>query len=696
MHPRYDSAWLKSLTFIALLGACSSPSDDGNGSADAGQPGIDALSDCTDSDGDFISDFHEGPDGTDTDGDGTADIADSDSDGDNREDSFEAGDNDPCSTPSDTDSDGIPDFRDTDSDGNGILDSDEQSGDSDGDGIPDIYDLDDDGDSISDVEEIGDPNDPNDTDGDGTPDWRDDDADGDGIPDIVEGSLDWDDDGIPSAADVDSDGDGIPDAIEAGPDPTMPVDADGDGFDDYADPDSDNDGLSDGQEDTNQDGVLDPGESDPTQEDTDMDGFPDVVEWAAGTDPSDPNSVLDADDFFFLLPYESDPNSAILEEGNLDFSTTIIKADVFFEIDTTGSMGGVITTLQDSLQSLIVPNLDAVIDDAAMGVASFRDFPLGGFGSGGDLPFLLGQRITTSITDVQNGLNGLFAAGGSDIPESGLEALYQTVTGEGVAWFSGTVGSVPKFDALEGYDPARGHGLLSGAGFRAGALPIVVHATDAPYHEGEEYIAAGVTEAHTRDDAVAAAQAMGARFIGLITQGQNKEPLKSIARDTGALVSPEAWGPFETQCHTGLLGALEPPDVDGLCPLVFTMGFNGGGVDLQIVEGIESLVRFAALDISGLPVADPNELPMINTARFITAITPVGPPPPGSVISGDVFENVLPGQPVRFTVTAQNTFFPGGRQARLFRVTIRVMGSSVTVLDERDVFIVVPAATFIP
>lgn len=676
------------LTLGWLLWACSS-NGNGDGAPDA-MANPDAVDDCHDSDGDRISDTHEGPAGTDTDMDGTPDVMDDDADGDGRLDVDEAGDSDPCTPPADADEDDIPNFRDTDSDGNGILDENETDADDDLDTIPNVYDIDDDNDGIDDVNEVGDdPTMPIDTDMDGTPDIQDTDADNDGIPDAIEGFLDWDGDGKPASADTDADGDGIPDAIEVGDDPLNPVDADSDGTPDFGDSDSDNDGLSDGQEDLNLDGNFDPGESDPTVEDTDNDGYPDVVEWAAGTNPDDVNDGLSPDDFFFLLPYEGDP-----QQDDLDFSTDINKADVFFEIDTTGSMGDEIATLRDSLQTVIVPGLDAIIDDVAMGVSSFRDFPITGFGDVADLPFELTQRITNDISAVQAGIDALVADGGADFAESGMEALYQAVTGEGVAWYSGAVGEVPKFIAYDGYDPSLGHGLLGGAGFRAGALPIVIHATDAPFHEGTDYN--GELEPHSRDQAVAAARAMGARFIGLLQQGEPKGPLKAIARETGALVSPTAWGPFETQCHTGPSGMLEPPELDGQCPLVFSMSFGGGGAGEQVVEAIDRLVSFAAIDISGIPVADPDQLPGVDTSGFITAITPVAPAPPGSVINGDVFENVLPGNPVKFTVSAENRIVPGRRAAQFFRVTIRVRGSAVTVLDERDVFVVVPAATFIP
>ena len=66
--------------------------------------------------------------------------------------------------------------------------------------------------------------------------------------------------------DADFDEDGIPDAIDIGPCPA------GD------DSDSDDDGLLDGLEDANQNGVVDPGETDPCNPDSDGDGVQDGTE----------------------------------------------------------------------------------------------------------------------------------------------------------------------------------------------------------------------------------------------------------------------------------------------------------------------------------------------------------------------------------------------------------------------------------
>ena len=181
-------------------------------------------------DGGVGNDPGEGPPGTDTDGDGTPDAGDTDSDNDGISDKDEAGDDDINTPPVDTDNDGEPDFQDTDSDNDGIPDS-EEAGDDD-------------------------PNTPPvDTDGDGIPDYQDTDSDNDGIPDGQDGvpidncrlvpnpdQKDTDNDGLGDACDPvtdpDTDGDGIPDNrdnCQTTPN-TDQADADGDGIGDACDP----------------------------------------------------------------------------------------------------------------------------------------------------------------------------------------------------------------------------------------------------------------------------------------------------------------------------------------------------------------------------------------------------------------------------------------------------------------------------
>jgi len=107
----------------------------------------------------------------------------------------------------DTDGDGTIDALDTDSDGDGLLDKDEGTNDLDGDGRPNYRDADDDGDGILTKDEIADTDAAkgkgvtDDVDRDGKKNWYDDDADNDGIKDGVDGRGDDDNDGIPNYLD---------------------------------------------------------------------------------------------------------------------------------------------------------------------------------------------------------------------------------------------------------------------------------------------------------------------------------------------------------------------------------------------------------------------------------------------------------------------------------------------------------------
>lgn len=96
-----------------------------------------------DTDGDTISDYHEGT--GDRDGDGTDNLADLDSDNDGLTDAAEAGDADLATPPRDADGDGTPDFLDLDSDNDGLRDEEETAigtdptnPDTDGDGDSDL------------------------------------------------------------------------------------------------------------------------------------------------------------------------------------------------------------------------------------------------------------------------------------------------------------------------------------------------------------------------------------------------------------------------------------------------------------------------------------------------------------------------------------------------------------------------------
>jgi hypothetical protein len=539
------------------------------------------------------------------------------------------------------------------------------------------------------------------------------DADGDSIADCHDGTADVDGDTVPNDQDTDSDGDGYTDAQEAGDaDPASPPqDTDGDGRPNFIDLDSDADGLQDADE-------LAAG-TDPTLGDTDGDGFSDLVEVTihelcvmnptecnGDPDPLDPSSGVSDLDYFFILPYQ-DPE----QRKPLDFATDIGVADIHFSMDTTASMGGEITNLKNSLTS-IVTQIASEIPSTAFGVSRYEDFPVSPYGSGGDLPFELHQRITTNVTAVQAGILALGTRNGNDVPESGWEALHRIASGQAVTWGATTL---PAYDPNIGYDPAT-NGLIGGVGYRAGALPIAVQITDARSHDTTGFAGlcfssngqygAGVSP-HSKGAAIAALQSNSIRVVGVSTMqwaigdGCNPRPdLEEVATATGARVPPSAWGGScgAGMCCTALNGTGRAPDGAGLCPLVFDVNADGSGLGTAIIAGLRALVNFAVIDISAIKdsVPQPNAHGgTTDPALFITDILPVTltPLPPTGVVldgTGHIFLDVQPGTTATFDVKAENTILMPAADPQVFTLKIRVMGDGITTLSTRQVVIIVP------
>jgi hypothetical protein len=420
-------------------------------------------------------------------------------------------------------------------------------------------------------------------------------------------------------------------------------------------------------------------------------------------------------DFFFILPYQ-DPAGAQMKP--LDFSTAVPGLDVFFNVDTTGSMGGEISAIESAINTTITPGIRAVVMDSDFGVGSMQDFPLDGYGEDGcDEPFRLLQPITGDLAAVSAGVNGLSNGFGSpigcgnDTPEGGIESIYQAATGNGLTGPAPT--SVPA-----------NHSGIGGVGFRTNTLPVIVSVSDATSHgpgetalcngEPVAYDATVSAFAHSRAQTKDALNSICARAVGIapVETCDAEEYFGYLATASGARVPPAAWdvgtrpvGCAETQCCTGFNGAGVTPDPDGLCPLVFQVQTSGAGVTASIVTGIQMLARFATFtvptetagvttDINGNPLPVPH-----NTIDFLKAIIPQSyllPPPPPTLpapsFDATTFYNVTPGTIVTFAVDAFNDFVPQTTDAQIFVATITVTagGCSTIALDKRDVLILVP------
>jgi hypothetical protein len=706
------------LCLLAIgCGDDSSGGDGGTGHVDA-PPAIRCGSE-DDPDGDFISRADETD--ADADGDATPNWQDTDADGDTHLDIEEAGDEDCTTAPVDIDRDMIPDFLDVDGNGDLVSDAD-QNGDLDADGRPDWRDPDIDGDGIENQIEAGPGPTPLDSDGDGSPDAIDDDSDGDTILDANEGDRDYDGDSIPSFRDLDSDGDGIDDAVEAGDaDKTTPPrqctaeinPLDGtlanDGFPDAFDADSDNDGATDRDETARGSNLCDV--------DTDDDGFTDLAEVAYsqvncpdGTTGEACDCVTDAacgipaDDYFLILPFGGDE-----QVRDLEFGTVIRLADIFLVTDTTGSMGGTLDNVKRSVATAgtgLIDRFSETIEEITLGGGQHDDFPFSPYGGGSDEPFILAIGQTPPGEDgsgrelVSTAFNSMALHGGGDGAESQTEALYQIITGEGGMWTGpGGIYTMPNYagDCLD-----TGYGAPC---FREAALPIIILFTDICSHEDPpggpacDGSYAGITPTpHDWPMTIAALNARGAKFVGVNASGGG-----SCAAMVGA---GSAYSPCfflrRTAEETGSV------DLDGTA-LVYDLPNSASIATFSdtLVGAVETLATRVPLDITTVTRDDGSDAFSVDATRFIKRRRPACTGAAGddacwtepvgvshdqavAAIDSSTFFGAIPGTRVRFNITFQNDFEMGGDEIRIFIAYIDVSGGGTTVLDTRQVYIVVP------
>jgi hypothetical protein len=133
------------------------------------------------------------------------------------------------------------------------------------------------------------------------------------------------------------------------------------------------------------------------------------------------------------VPYNDDPRPAV---DTLVFSTSLLMADVFFLMDTTGSMSGEIASLQADLSDVIIPGIRAVVPDSVFGVGRFDDYPSSPHGSSGtDVIFQLMQPMTADPATAQAAVDALSLHSGMDGPEGHVPALWATATGMGLGGY---------------------------------------------------------------------------------------------------------------------------------------------------------------------------------------------------------------------------------------------------------------------
>jgi hypothetical protein len=512
------------------------------------------------------------------------------------------------------------------------------------------------------------------------------DSDGNGIADIIE-----------DPSNPDDDMDGVPDTMEITPggNPCGPRNSDGDSIPDFRDTDSDNDGVPDGQEIAN-------GTS-PTNQDTDGDGVTDLVEVAAGTDGTNASSQPPAGTLYVTIPYVPPGSTGEHPHRQFDFSTRLRVADVFIVVDNSASMDSVIAAIRGPFSSTIVPGIREAIPDVRIGVGSFDSAPRspeGDPGSPGDYVLWVRQPVDADASLSQTAFDTMNtittdAPGhyGGDGPECQTEALYESLTGAGMSGHE--TDAAARYSVHDARDPA-GNGwvptMIPGtdcpvspdgpapygwACFQEGRVPILVLASDAPWYNGIGADDPSASYEHTYAQLSAAMTARGAYFIGidvgLGTGGYTYTNSQALATTTGT--------------------------VDGSGqPVVFGPGSSGvSGIANDIVNAIVTLSGETTQDITTRTDPDTTETRLPTgrtTADFIRAVTPDHgyPEAPTGYDHKDAttFYAVDPATIVTFDVDFYNDFQPPSTTAQLFKATIQVLGRAGSIVDHRDVYMIIP------
>ncbi|MBI2393495.1 MAG: hypothetical protein HYV09_28195 [Deltaproteobacteria bacterium] len=414
----------------------------------------------------------------------------------------------------------------------------------------------------------------------------------------------------------------------------------------------------------------------------------------------------DKRDFFFLEPYRGSPSPS---RDVLKFNTNIKQVDVAFCVDTTGSMGGVISAIKTELSTKIIPKLKLAIPNVGIAVSGHDDFPVSPFGSTPDMPFYLLQTVTASVTAAQAGVNALAIHNGNDGPESQYEGIYQILTGEGVAWKGGSIKKKTNAPGTFGY-----------VDFRPGSLPVAVLVTDIDFHPKDDYapIVEGTPAPHGREEVVAAYKKTFARHVGISTSGGwggSSDPnpqQKDLAKESGSYVSPKA---FKGACGAGKCcteqsGAARDPDgPGGTCLMSFRASSTGSGVSDGIVGAIAALSAGSNFDVTASVSNDATNPDGVDATKFVKALRAMkegdskqGCDPATTKDTNadgidDTFVGVVVGAPVCFEVIpADNDFVPAGKQPQFFNAFIDILGMPGSVkLDQRKVLFLVPPADII-
>jgi hypothetical protein len=226
--------------------------------------------------------------------------------------------------------------------------------------------------------------------------------------------------------------------------------------------------------------------------------------------------------------------------------------DIFFLADNTGSMGGVLSSVQSVAGSLLTGLNTTFSGNARFGVGRYLGDP-----SEGVAPGTAYQRqlaITDNIANVQTQISNWFASGGGDTPEANFFALHQAAT-DGAA----TPGGVSAGQAT---------------GWRPGAQRVIVWFGDASSH----------TTTINKADTIAALQAQNVIVAGLNSLGNGGGiDTDNACDDIASATSGVCIHSFSSASNVQTTIENAIGTVTSELDLVFNHTLLGGGLDISFV-----------------------------------------------------------------------------------------------------------------
>ncbi|KAH7161016.1 hypothetical protein EDB81DRAFT_924320 [Dactylonectria macrodidyma] len=175
---------------------------------------------------------------------------------------------------------------------------------------------------------------------------------------------------------------------------------------------------------------------------------------------------------------KADPGSAFIVDKVVTTPEILPKPDVVLLVDVTGSMTNALQDIKDNLIK-VVTAVNAQ-PDAKFAVVSFGDLrdPDGGF--------KVVQDLTDNFNDIEDAVNSLTAAGGDDVEEDWINALFQVSNG---AVTFRPLGSSTRIIVLvsdnPSHDPSGGHSLQEATDALVGAhIRVIGVDVTTPGNEG--------------------------------------------------------------------------------------------------------------------------------------------------------------------------------------------------------------------